>query len=159
MSRPVIAVPTRAAAILLVAALTACRPHPKSASASAGNITVTGAFALAPLTPDVGAAYFTIRNTDTVPDTLRAVVTEIASMAVLHSQLREGGGMRMQQLVQLEIPPGGEVVLSPGGTHLMLMEFKHVPRAGEKFPLTLDFAHAGKVSLELPVRAYSDAQE
>jgi copper(I)-binding protein len=62
----------------------------------------------------------------------------------------EGGMMRMKALPQgVEIPAGGVVKLAPGGLHLMLFGPKAAVKPGDRIPVTLTFAKAGKVKMEL----------
>lgn len=149
---------TSTTALLALTLCWACRSRPTlpTATATVRNITVSGAFAFAPVTPDVGSAYFSIQNTDSTADTLVAVTTTVASMVMLHGQVRDGGIVRMEQLPRLVIPPHGKVRLALGETHVMIMDFSRVPEAGDSIPLTLDFAHAGTVQLTVPVRPYGE---
>jgi copper(I)-binding protein len=61
----------------------------------------------------------------------------------------------MVMIEQAAIPPGDSLHLAPGALHLMLTSLDRLPRAGERIPLTLRFAHAGAVTLEIPVQPYS----
>jgi copper(I)-binding protein len=62
----------------------------------------------------------------------------------------DGGVMRMKALPEgVEIPPGGTVRLAPGGLHLMLMGPNKAFVEGDRIPLTLTFAKAGKVVVQL----------
>jgi copper(I)-binding protein len=49
----------------------------------------------------------------------------------------------------VEIPAGGTVRLAPGGLHLMLMGPNKAFLQGDRIPLTLTFAKAGKVAVQL----------
>ena len=60
----------------------------------------------------------------------------------------------MAHLMVLPIPAGGELRLEPGGTHIMFEDFSEMPRAGDSLAVTLRFARAGSVTLELPIRVY-----
>jgi len=51
----------------------------------------------------------------------------------------------------VDLPPGQPVTLKPGGTHIMLMGLKQPLHAGDKFPLTLQFAKAGTREVEATV--------
>jgi len=53
----------------------------------------------------------------------------------------------------LEIPAGATVELKPRHLHLMFMDVKKPFRKGETVPMTLDFEHAGKVEIKMPVEA------
>ena len=65
---------------------------------------------------------------------------------------------RLQRLVMhrivaqpLEIPPGGKVVLSPQGFHVMLVGLTTRPIAGGTFPIRLTFEKAGEIDAVLTI--------
>jgi copper(I)-binding protein len=97
------------------------------------------------------AAYLTIRNTGAEPDRLIAVETPVAARADVHEMAEEGGTMKMRPPGPLEIPPGGEVRLEPGGLHIMLMQLRAPLAQGGEVPLTLLFEKAGEVTVNAPV--------
>jgi copper(I)-binding protein len=70
--------------------------------------------------------------------------TPVAKKAELHTMLMEGTVMKMRRLAGLDIPAGEAVTLKPGGDHVMLMGLNQPLRAGQTFPLTLDFEKAGR---------------
>ena len=140
----------RLASLLLAAVLglTACaRTTARGASATAGDLIIENAFAFEPITAASGAAYFRVRNKGSVADTLLEASSPAARAASFH-------GSNMGHLEVLEIPPGGEVELKPGATHLMLTDFSAPPAAGDSLELSLRFARAGTVTLRVPVRRY-----
>ena len=64
----------------------------------------------------------------------------------------DGNVMQMRKLKDgLEIPAGGSAELSPGGTHLMLIDLSAPLKEGDMVPVTLDFAKAGKVDVQFMV--------
>ena len=141
----------RAARCIALAALVAtagcAKAAPPAASAQVGDLTVDHGFAFEPITAASGAAYFRIRNGGNVADTVLDASSPAAKGASFH-----GSSMAHQEV--LEIPPGGEMELKPGAAHLMLTDFTAPPRAGDSLAVTLRFAHAGSVTLQLPVRRY-----
>ncbi len=52
----------------------------------------------------------------------------------------------------LAIPSGRDVVLGPGGYHVMLQELDHPLAAGDSFPLVLHFQRAGDQTVDVEVR-------
>ena len=56
----------------------------------------------------------------------------------------------------LELPPRRPVTLAPGGYHLMLEGLKGGLKVGETYPLTLRFAHARPVTVQVQVRSGAD---
>ena len=67
--------------------------------------------------------------------------------------IEEGGAMKMRAAAPLEIPPGGEVRLEPGGLHVMLMQLREPLEQGGQVPLTLIFEKAGAVTVSAPIAA------
>ena len=146
----------RVRAVLAVLALTAvaCVPNVEDRAV----IAVTDAYAAEPVSRETGAVYLTIENRTDVPDTLVGAWTPIASMAHLHRMGGEGG-TRMRTQDVAEIPAGGRLRLRPGDLHLMLMTITAMPHAGDTVDLTLEFAHAGTVTVRVPVLSYLEVSE
>jgi periplasmic copper chaperone A len=90
---------------------------------------------------DTGVAYLTIQSPAT--DRLVSASTPVAKTAELHTMSMQGMVMKMRPLSGLDIPAGQPVTLKPGGDHIMLMGLNQPLRAGQTFPLTLDFEKAG----------------
>ncbi len=99
------------------------------------------------------AAYLRVINTGKAPD--RLVGADIAGVASVtpHEMSMNQGVMRMRELPNgVPTPAHGEVALSPGGDHLMLMGLGRGFHVGETIPATLRFAHAGKIRAMFVVR-------
>lgn len=120
---------------------------PPVATATVGDLRIDNAYAFEPITDASGAAYFRIHNNGTTADTLLEASTLVARTASFH-------GSSMAAMAALEIPAGGEVELKPGASHLMFTDFTAAPKAGDSLTVTLRFAKAGSVTLNLPVRRY-----
>jgi hypothetical protein len=134
----------------IVALTIACGPPaPIRARATIGALEITDAFAREPIIQASGAAYLTIHNTGTDPDTLLSAESPEAADAMFH-------GQSMTHLEQLPIPPGGTVALAPGGTHLMLTDFAKMPIVGDSLTLVLDFARAGRLTFKVPIRPVTE---
>ena len=99
-----------------------------------------------------GAAYMTLRNQGSVADRLISAATPAAARATLHTHLIENGVMKMRPLAAIEVAPGSPTVLAPGGLHIMLHGLKRPLRAGERFPLSLAFEHAGTITVQVMVQ-------
>lgn len=118
-----------------------------------GKVSVTEPWARAG-TPAArsGAAFMTIKNNGTEADRLVGAETPAAEKAELHTQLMDDGVMKMRQVDAIELPPGEPVALRPGGLHVMLMGLKQPLTQGGRFPVTLTFAKAGTVTVEVPIQ-------
>lgn len=139
------------AAILLLAATAAAAGPP----VRVGHLEVSGAWARASIgTSRPGAAYLTVRNAGEAPDALVAIETPAAAMPMIHTTAVSADGVaRMEHVPSLEVPPGGSVMLEPGGMHLMLMELTAPLAEGAILPLTLVFEEAGAVEITVPILA------
>jgi periplasmic copper chaperone A len=86
------------------------------------------------------AAYMRIENTTRADRTLESVESAQFARVEIHESVDEDGMMRMRHLGQLSIPANGEVVLEPGGYHIMLMGRLGDPVvAGDQVLLRLTF--------------------
>jgi len=99
-----------------------------------------------------GAAYLTLKG-GAEPDTIISVSTPMAASAEVHATTTENGVSKMRAAPSLPIPARAVVTLAPGGYHIMLMGLKQPLTEGQTFPLTLTFAHAAPVTVEVPVQA------
>ncbi|MDX2236232.1 MAG: copper chaperone PCu(A)C [Hyphomonadaceae bacterium] len=149
-------------------ALAACQPAPPAATPAAKTqpqaaaqteapaaATLSIADAWASATPGgarVSAGYLTIRNAGGAADQLIGAESPRAGRVELHVMEMDGAMMQMRPTASVEAPAGGEVVLAPGGTHLMFLDVTAPFTPGETIPVTLTFAQAGRVEASLPVR-------
>jgi copper(I)-binding protein len=124
-----------------------------------GPISVSGAFtrATAPHAQSAGG-YFTIHNTGSTADTFTGASTGAASTVALHQMKMNGQVMEMSPVEGgLEIPPGDSVSLSPMGYHLMLTGLNGPFVSGQCVALTLHFAKAGDLEVELNIGSLSQS--
>ena len=127
-------------------------------AAYADALSVTDAWARASIgTATPGVVYLTIHNTGT-GDTLTGLSTPAAATASLHESRTKDGVASMAPVSALVIAPGNTVKFAPGGYHVMLEGLTRALKAGDTFPLTLTFAHAGAVTTTVVVRALGDTR-
>ncbi len=62
-----------------------------------------------------------------------------------------GHVMEMRPVAEVEVKGGQSVAFKPDGLHVMLIGLKAPLKEGERFPLTLRFAKAGEIQIEVPV--------
>jgi copper(I)-binding protein len=148
------------AALFMLLSVTAAQAH----GGHAGDIEITHPFAT-PTPPGAvnGAAYVvSLENNGKQPDKLVKVSTPVAQRAEIHTMAVDAGGvMRMREVDGIEIAPGATVKMKPGdGYHFMLIGLKQPLKEGDSFPLTMEFAHAGKTEVKVVVqvpKAHADA--
>jgi periplasmic copper chaperone A len=147
---------TRAAAAIgfaILALILALRPA-VAQEYRAGPIRVEAPWIRAtPAGAKVAGGYMKIENAGKEPDRLVGGTTGIAGKFEIHEMKMSGNVMKMRELDKgLEVPPGQGVELKPGSYHVMLMDLKQQPKAGDKVKGTLMFEKAGQVEIEYTVR-------
>ena len=146
----------RRVALAAALAVLACGREPGpatrgTADAAGGGIAIYEPYIPAPAAPDVAALYLVVRDEDGNGDRLVAVRSE-AGDAELHETREEAGLVRMQPARDgLAVPAGGELRLEPGGAHVMLSHLTQPLVVGSRVHVTLEFEHAGRLALEVPV--------
>ena len=98
------------------------------------------------------AAYFTVMNTSTAPDTLYKAEASFAGMSQLHETYTENGMVGMRGIRHIIIPARSRFEFRPGDYHVMLMNLKRDLKPGEKVDLKLFFRRGGVVTVRAVVR-------
>jgi len=107
-----------------------------------------------------GAAYVTIENKGKTGDKLLAASSPVAKSVEIHTMAMEGNVMKMREAGSIELKPDAKVAMQPGqGYHLMLLGLRQPLKAGDQFPLTLNFEKAGKIEVNVPVQNSGAAKE
>ena len=105
-----------------------------------------------PRSAPVAGGYVSIVNTGVLPDRLIGASLPIAADGQVHSMSMVDGVMHMQRLdAGLPIPPGGTIVLTPGGDHLMFIKPTRQLKEGESVEGRLVFEKAGAISVTFVV--------
>ena len=127
---------------------------PAGQAVTAGDISVSGAFARATLpSAPVGAGYLTIVNAGSEADRLVSVASQVAPTVELHSMSTSADGMmKMEHLPDgIEVPAGETVSLAPGGLHIMFIGPNQPFSEGECVEVVLNFELAGALPVQLNV--------
>ena len=106
------------------------------------------------------AIYFIVENSTDEPDVLLGVELSVAASVEMHRTVamemdNEGGEddgglsggqvMKMEEQDQIEIPARSDVVLEPGGLHIMLIDLADGLEPGDEIMILLRFQAAGEV--------------
>ena len=129
-----------------IAPIYASEPSPPAVAVSAAWARAT------PPGMAVAAVYLTLVGGPRA-DRLVGAATPRAAMAQIHVVSAAEGMARMRPTEGVDVPAHKSVALAPQGTHIMLMDLPRPLVAGERLPLTLQFEHAGKISISVEVRA------
>ena len=170
---PSLARPTRRAALAaaLLLPLAACSSDPSDGSEAGGAASDgvgTSAEGLTLVDPWVKAAeegmtsaFGTLTNATGRDLQLIGASTAAAGMIELHETAGDGsGGMSMQEKEGgFPVPDGGELVLEPGGNHLMLMDLAEPLQPGDEVELSLDFEDGTALTVTATVKDFAGAQE
>ena len=140
---------TRPASILvaLLALLCLCN----SAHAAATLEITTPWIREAPPTSRVLAAYMSINNPGDAAVTINAISSPDFESAELHRTVINEGVASMQHIKQLEVPANGDIMLEPGGLHLMLFNPKRMLAAGDTVTLTIHVTNGTCMTVSAPV--------
>ncbi len=123
-----------------------------SAQAGAGEVAVSEAWARA-TAPGQGSGVVYMRISSQKEASIIAASSPVAGRAGLHRMTHENGVMKMRELAALPLPAGQEVVLAPGGNHLMLIDLKRPLKAGDTVAITLTVQYADKGKEQVQVKA------
>ncbi len=127
--------------------------------AQAGDLSIDSAWA--PATVGfirAGDAYMRIVNLGTSADSLVAAETPVARRTRIRQWFIDDDGVtKIRTLDGLGIGPGETVILRPKDITVKLMGLFDALRAGQEFPLTLQFERAGEVPVTVAVLAAEDA--
>lgn len=124
-----------------------------SHAAEKNGMAVSDAWSRArPANAAVGGAFMTLHNMEGKADRLVAAESPIADRVEIHNSIMKDGIMSMMRMEELLIPAGETVMLKPGGFHVMLMGLKKPLFKGAEFPVTLNFARAGQITVTVHVK-------
>ena len=102
-----------------------------------------------------GAIYLTIDNKGGA-DRLVGVSTDQAALAMIHDNQTVNGVSQMRMLEAVDIPANGQVVLAPGGKHVMLEGLRGELVKGYSFELQLTFDRSGQKVVPVTVVGASE---
>jgi len=123
----------------------------RAAGDPASGLQVEAVWSRAALAGGNGVVYMTIR-TSGAADALTGASSPVAASAELHETSMDQGVMRMRPVGSAPVTADKPLLLAPAGYHLMLMGLNRRLSGGDQFPLTLTFAHAGRVTVTATVQ-------
>ena len=124
----------------------------RSADFNAGLITISDPWARGSFTKArSAAAYMMLKNNSEELDQLIGFKSSVAKKVELHQTQYIDGIMKMSVVKTLNIPAGSLTIFKPGSRHVMFFGLGMPLKEGSSFPLTLEFAKAGKVKIMVRV--------
>jgi copper(I)-binding protein len=126
-------------------------PAPPINGTTVGNLTVYDAYIRQPASPDVAAAYLSVRNDGNSPDQLSSAYCGAAGTTSVHADSAAMQPGEVAKSTPLQVPANATVSLTPTKGHIMLENLTGTLKAGDTVSLLLRFDKAGQVLLDVPV--------
>ena len=126
-------------------------PAPQANGTTVGNLTVYDAYIRQPASPDVAAAYLTVRNDGSAADQLSSAYCGAAGTTSVHADSAAMQPGDEAKSTTLQVPADATVSLTPAKGHIMLDNLTGTLKAGDTVSLLLRFDKAGQVLLDVPV--------
>jgi periplasmic copper chaperone A len=131
-------------------ALIGCLLSASAAAAQTNGLEVKDAWARATAgKPGDGAVYLTIMSS--APDRLVSASAAVANKIDLMTTQNDNQTSKMVYLTAIDVPANKQVNLTPDGLHIWLAGLKQPLKAGETFPLTLNFEKAGQREITVSI--------
>ena len=119
-----------------------------------GQLTIDHPYLVLPM-PGMKSAsgYLIIKNKGNKSDVLYEIETLFSEKVELHEMSMEGNIMKMKKINDgIEIPPRKEVILKPGGLHIMFKNLNKNLVVGEKEKAILKFKKTGKIIVNFEIQ-------
>lgn len=130
-----------------------------SSAEAAGIVTFGDGWAKA-TTGEMSGVFGTVRNPGDADLQLTGVSGDLDGTTELHETVPGGSGMTMRQKEDgFPIPAGGELILEPGGNHIMLMDLAAPISAGQEITLTLEFSDGAEQDVTVSARDFMGGEE
>lgn len=106
-------------------------------------------------------AFGTITNTGSDEVELVAATATLAGVTELHEMAMDDDGAMVMQEIEggLPLPAGGELILEPGGNHLMLLDLSDDIEPGDEVTINLGFSDGTDLTVAATAKDYSGANE
>ena len=98
------------------------------------------------------AGYLIIRNKYDKEFNLLQVSTTLGRAMLHKTTTTEEGVVKMEHIMKVNIPAGDELIMQPGGIHIMIMGISKPLLVGEEIPATLKFNNEIEIDIEFTVQ-------
>lgn len=112
---------------------------------------IDGAFVRPALKDQRNSALFMHITNQGSDASLVAASSDAANIVELHTHVNDKGVMRMRKIEKIDLPAGQQVMLQPGGLHVMFIGLKRDLTIGASVDVTLEFSDGSKKSVTAPV--------
>jgi len=122
-----------------------------SACSSPGDMEVHQAWVRPTAQGETAAVYLTIHNHSASDDELIGATTTVADAVEIHESKMENDIMQMSMLTSVPIAADEEIIFTPGGLHIMLVNIKEEFILGEHIGLILHFKNHEDIVVEVHI--------
>lgn len=102
----------------------------------------------------ISSAYMEISNHNNFPIEITDITTDIAALSEIHDMTHQDGIMRMRKLDKLIIPANDNIILSPEGKHIMLINLNKKLLVGEKITMKIFIKDHSPLEIELIIKSH-----
>lgn len=140
--------------LLSILPLTGCQSGADDSPARADGIHIENPWARPADEGRMSAVYLSLTQHGEPADTLTGASSDIASLVEIHESYEADDGlMGMRHVEEISLPADESIRLEQGGLHIMLIQLRQAITAGDQVELTLHFARAGDVPVQVPVQS------
>lgn len=122
-----------------------------SACSAPGEMEVHQAWVRPTAQGENAAVYLTIHNHSTTEDELTGATATVTDTVEIHESKMENDVMHMNKIASLPIAADEEIIFTPGGLHIMLIDIKQELILGEHIGITLSFKNHEGIVVEVHI--------
>lgn len=105
-------------------------------------------------------AFGTLRNTGAEDVHITGITSPVSTRVEMHETVPGGSGMMMQEKAGgFVVPAGGDLVLEPGGDHIMFMDLTDPVTTGQVVPLELTLDGGDELEISVTARDFKGGEE
>lgn len=140
--------------LMMGALLSACSSESKvEENITVEEITIADGWARPTKAGMMSAAYFTIKNTTDISDSLLSVSSNVSSNTQIHESYEtEDGLMGMREQEFVLVPSKSEIQFKQGGLHIMIIQPDQDLIEGDSVLLGLSFSSSNEIKVKVPIR-------
>ncbi len=131
---------------------------PRGEADRAAPVRVSGVVVTEPIDGRPAAMYLRLHNPAVGDDRLVSASSPATERMEFHRQEVEDGRGSMVRVEEITVPGGEEVVLEPGGLHVMVHGMVPAFGAGDFFPVEFTFASGETIEARASIVAYADLE-
>lgn len=127
----------------------------------ASAVSIEDAWVKAAEPGDMTSGFGTLVNNSDEDINVVSVESSASPMMELHETVADDSGSMVMREVEggFVIPANGDLLLEPGGNHLMMMDLPEAVKAGDEVTFTLTFADDSMYDFTAVVKDYAGANE